>query len=472
MTALASLDGFLAAPAQRDVTRAALHGLFAGRGLTLVFGDADAAAELVGVLARVHPARGLNALLLEVAPARITARANEAGAQPREVPEASLSQLLRLALRQDPDLIAVARTTPEGGPLLFTALTTGHQVIAGSGLGSTDAFFDLLSGAEPGLRPHAVDTLDQALEVRRDMDGRPRIVRVQRRVEGALVDVVRCDGEACTLAREHLPGAAPRGPLYTPRLAPPVTKRTPARVRPRPAFLPRVSEDASGPHRLGARRVLRATDGGWPRCRGCQQPLAHVVQLDLSALPEPLVRAPALAQLFVCTRGCESATESSPGVLVELVPLDGLVEVDADGDGGGAEVQASGGLIGFTRVDEEPSRDDRGEGDAHDSDDEASALPLRCDKLGGWPAWEQGPEWPDGAGWELLFQVVEGPPLEGGTADGWDFDAAALVKGTPPTRVLDPNAPRHFVSLLTSEATAFLFRSADSKRLAFRWQTG
>lgn len=234
MSALSSLDAFLDSPAQRDVTRVVRHALFTGRGLTLVFGDAAAAAELVGVLARTHPVRRIHTLLIETSPLRITSNPGAGAPAVRDVsdvPGATVAQLIRSALRQDPDVIT-----------------------------------------------------------------------------------------------------------------------------------------------------------------------------------------------------------------------------------------------SFTRVDEEPSREDRA--DEVDWEDDAAPLPLRCDKLGGWPAWEQGREWPEGDGWELLFQLVEGPPLVGGTRDGWDFDAAELVRGTPPRPVLEADSPRHFVSLLTREASAFLFRSADSTRLAFRWQTG
>lgn len=468
-TALSSLDAFLDSPAQRDVTRVVRHALFTGRGLTLVFGDADAAAELVGVLARTHPARGIHALLIESGPLRVTS--NPGGSEPmvRDVPDATVAQLIRSALRQDPDVIAVARAGSEEGSLLFSALTTGHQVLAGSGVESVDAFLDLLAAAEPGLRPYAAETVDQALEVRRDARGQPRILRVLRRAEQSFVDVVRVEGGAGVIAREHLPAAVAPEPVFAAREPRPATERRRALVSSRPAFLPRVAAGAEGRHRLASDRVLRAAGASWPACRGCAAPLAHVVQLDLSALPEPLTRARSLAQLFVCTHGCENGSETSPGVLVELLPLEGLAEVAAPGDVG-ATVQACGTITGFARVDEEPARDDRD--DEVDSEDDAAPLPLRCDKLGGWPAWEQGREWPAGDGWELLFQLVEGPPLAGGTRDGWDFDAAEVVRGTRPQPLLEKDSPRHFVSLLTGEATAFLFRSADSKRLAFRWQTG
>lgn len=472
MSALSSLDAFLDSPAQRDVTRVVRHALFTGRGLTLVFGDAAAAAELVGVLARTHPVRRIHTLLIETSPLRITSNPGADAPTVRDVsdvPGATVAQLLRSALRQDPDVIAVARAGADEGALLFHTLTTGHQVLAGSGVASVDAFLDLLVAGEPGLRPHALDSLDLAVEVRRDASDRARVVRVQRRVAQALVDVVRVDGGACVVAREHLPAAAAPAPSAPERPAPPRAARRAAVLSPRAALLPRTTANADGRHRLASDRVLRASGASWPTCRGCQAPLAHVVQLDLSALPEPLARAPALAQLFVCTHGCESGSEAAPGVLTELLPLDGLVEVSAPGDVG-AEVQAAGVIAAFTRVDEEPSREERD--DDVDWEDDAAPLPLRCDKLGGWPAWEQGREWPDGDGWELLFQLVEGPPLVGGTRDGWDFDAAELVRGTPPRPLLEADSPRHFVSLLTREASAFLFRSADSTRLAFRWQTG
>ena len=105
-------------------------------------------------------------------------------------------------------------------------------------------------------------------------------------------------------------------------------------------------------------------------------------------------------------------------------------------------------------------------------DDDRSG-PLRCDKLLGWPNFEQGDDVPlddDGTPMTLLFQFAEGSTLEGGKAPLWHFEEARQIPGEPPKKVVDPNKPRHFPSLLTGEAVAFLF--VGRQRLAFRWQTG
>ncbi len=183
--------------------------------------------------------------------------------------------------------------------------------------------------------------------------------------------------------------------------------------------------------------------------------------LELSALPAPLTGSDGLAQLFVCAHGCDTTTEASPGVLVEVVTA-ATERVKAPPEAR-VDVCAPGAIVEFIRFEEDPLVDGNDQ------------RPLRCDKLGGWPAWEQGEDWPlddDGARMELLFQLAEEPVLQGGRSAGWDFDAAEVVPGERPSVVLDPNAPRHFNSLLSGSAVAFLFRGATSGRLAFRWQTG
>lgn len=484
MSALASLDDFLDSPAaQRDLTRALRHLLFEARSLVLVYGDASAAAALVATLARTWPVPHALLSLVETRPLRVTARPDTPDAQAREVPGADVAQVLRALLRQDPDAVALAEVDAGAMPVLFNAVTTGHACVVGTGLSSPDAFLDALAAHEPGLRPLMPQLLELAVEVVTSPAGAPRLSRVLRASTGTLVEVARADGPGCALSSQHLPAHRATGPRFTFAPAPPLSGRPAPRRAPRPAFVVHTGADdavADGPrHRLGARRALRPDGGGWPRCRECEAPLAHVVQLDLSRLPEPLAATPRVATLFVCAQGCDTTDERAPGVLAELLPLDGLTWADAP-DGLAVEVEAPGPITRFERVDEDPApadeADEAGGADApgDDGHDEA-ARPLRCDKVGGWPAWEQGADWPTddaGARFRLLFQWVEGLPLDGGLPAGWDFEAAECTPGQRPRRVVDPDLPRHFHSLLTGDAVGLLFWSPDGQRLAFRWQTG
>lgn len=447
-TALQSLDAFLESPeSQRDVTRAVRVLLDAARSMIVVFGDAPTAAALVAVLAKTYPSTNVHGGLIEVNPTRLTSFRDHADA--RDLADMTPTQVLRSMLRQDPDVIALTSVDTESAPLVLQAAFTGHAMIVGLATSSVEAAVEALTVAEPGLRDHVRSLINLAIEV-----DAGRISRVFRGAE----EVVSPTGQ---VKREALPLPAARGPTHTPRFAPPLASLPAATVRPRVAFLPVTSAEGMARSSIATTAAWRPVGSAWPRCRACQRPLSHVVTLELSALPAPLTGSDGLAQLFVCTHGCDTTTEASAGVLVEAVTV-ATERVEAPTEAR-ADVCAPGAIVEFVRFEEDPLV----EGNDH--------RPLRCDKLGGWPAWEQGEDWPlddDGAPMELLFQLAEEPVLEGGRSAGWDFEAAEVVPSERPSVVLDPNAPRHFNSLLSGEAVAFLFRGAASGRLAFRWQTG
>lgn len=447
-TALHSLDAFLESPeSQRDVTRAVRLLLDAARSMVVVFGDAPTAAALVTVLARTYPSKNVHGGLIEVNPTRLTPF--RAQSDTHHLADMTPTQVLRSMFRQDPDVVALTSVDAESAPLVVQGAFTGHAMIVGVAASSVEAAVEALSVAEPGLAGHVRSAIELAIEVEAG-----RIRRVISRTR----EVVNA---AAQVMREALPMPAARGPTHTPRLAPPLSSLPPASVRPRVAFLPVTSPDAVERSSIATTTVWRPVGSTWPSCRGCQRPLAHVVTLDLAALPAPLTGPDGLIQLFVCSHGCDTTTEASPGVLAEVVT--GATErLEAPPDAR-VDVCAPGSIIEFVRFEEDPLV----EGNDH--------RPLRCDKLGGWPAWEQGEEWPlddEGARMELLFQFAEAPVLEGGRSAGWDFEAAEVVPGERPSVVLDPNSPRHFNSLLSGSAVAFLFRSVTLGRLAFRWQTG
>lgn len=461
-SALQSLDAFLAAPdRQRDATRAIRAVLARARALTLVFGDEPAAAALVATLARTLPGEGCNGALLEGAPVQLVVRPWQPDAVPQPLPEMTAAQVLLSLLRQDPDVIALATVHADTNPLVLQALFTGHQLLLGCGAPSLAAAVAQLVGSEDHLQPHVLQQLDLAIELRGG-----RIHRVFRG-EQLLVEL---DGERCVLHREVLPPAASDRPLYEARFAPPLADRRPALRAPRTAYLPVTGTVANDRSALATAFAWRPVGSTWPGCRGCAAPLAHVVTLDLATLPALPRCGTGLAQLFVCSNGCETGTERAPGVLAEILRDGALQRLDAPPLR--FEVLQPGPIVQWLPFAEDPlPGDDEPIGDGDDD----AARPLRSDKLFGWPAWEQGEAWPlddHGERHELLFQFAEGTLLHGGREPGWDFERAEALPGTAASPVLDPNRPQHIRSLLTGEAIGLLFVNRAGDRLAFRWQTG
>ena len=461
MSALSRFDGFLASGQQRDLTRALLAALFELRGLALVVGDPNGvmAARLVSLAAQHWPNPNVHVLRIDAAPTRIAMGAGEA-----RVVEGGTEVALRSALRQDPDVIALSALEEPAAKLVLTAVQTGHAVVLGSSAPDVETVLTTLCGGEAWMLDHARASLELVIELKEE-NGRVSLHRVSRRHGAALAPLAWVNA-----ARVELDHSVRPTPVDVPvRALPEHTPRTPAIVQPRRAWVPVVGEGASR-HALGTTTALRPAGDGWPACRGCEAPLQLVVQLDLSALPGDFalpVRS-GIAQLFVCPSGCETMSETDVGVRAELLADDALAPVTIVAPASHVVV-APGAIVAWRPVDEEPGCEDRLE-----CDDDASNGPLRADKLGGWPAWAQGAEWPlddDGAPMTLLFQIVEGETRVGGTPARWNFDDARLEPGTPARRVLDEGCPRHFPLLLTAEATALLFLSKRG-RLAFRWQTG
>ncbi|MER2560125.1 MAG: hypothetical protein ABTQ32_05360 [Myxococcaceae bacterium] len=433
---LESLDAFLESPeSQRDLTRVVRLLVNGARSLVLCFGD-ERAPELAVTLARTFPATNVHTLLIESNPTRVTPLSRKA--ETITLPDRSTLDALRSCLRQDPDVIALDRLDASSGRMVCEAMFTGHLMIVGTTAASVDEAVALLS-SEEGLRPTVKSSIDCALRL---SNGRLRDVTSKRG------EVVR----ECVVDRSLLPVSEPSTPA-APVFAPPISSRV-ATVSPRRAFLP-VTGASANRSAIATTTALRPT-ASWPACRSCQQPLVHVLTLDTAELPLPA--GGGLIQLFLCSHGCDTSTETAPGVLLERLEGE-LVHVE----GPTADVLAPGPIADWLQFDEDP---------------EGS---LRCDKLGGWPSFEQEPEWPvddDGARFELLFQFAERPLLEGGRAAGWDFEAASFVPAVrprpvldpnSPRPVLDPNSPRHFNSLLTGDAVACLFHSPPRGRLAFRW---
>lgn len=176
----------------------------------------------------------------------------------------------------------------------------------------------------------------------------------------------------------------------------------------------------------------------WPRCPGCKQPLQLFLQLNLAKLPEELEGrfGQGLLQLFYCVSyDCDAACSSwepfSPSHVVRVVRIDGAEcravevpegqfpprlivgwEIDAD-----LPSTAEHDLLGLAYDYDFPAKKLRiswSEAslvmDDLDMDiAESIGSALFGDKLGGWPHWVQGVEYPScprcGAVMQMLFQI-------------------------------------------------------------------
>ncbi len=200
----------------------------------------------------------------------------------------------------------------------------------------------------------------------------------------------------------------------------------PAALRPyvRTAWLPETADD-DGPRtasKLGGTAWIPAGDA-WPTCPNCGRPLQLLLQLDPRDAPEA-ARAglgSGLLQLFYCTSQdplCEVDCEA-------FFPFSACVvarRVAPDGEGGDAAPELPGAfpprrITGWRAVDDLPTPEDAPDVDLPDAawDEVYRHGLVERDKLGGWPAWVQGPERPAcprcGTAMRVVFQIVSDDTL-------------------------------------------------------------
>lgn len=156
----------------------------------------------------------------------------------------------------------------------------------------------------------------------------------------------------------------------------------------------------------------------YPCCSNCQLPLQLFLQLHLDELPEPLRGSygEGLVQLFYCTNqdaGCESKCGAffpfSKSVMARLVtPEEGSYAPAA------ARVKdafSPVSIVGWKEVVDFPNWEEGSDLGIELDDEEWEALqgPIQGDKLGGYPAWVQGVEYPNcptcSQPMRLLFQI-------------------------------------------------------------------
>jgi hypothetical protein len=217
----------------------------------------------------------------------------------------------------------------------------------------------------------------------------------------------RLSAEAAAAAAQA--GPAPEGSVELEPPDPEAAERDVwiARWSRRP-FTPR-TRDGDGPVTAskwcGAALLLPGE--AWPVCPGCDRPMRLFVQLDLATLPAdlPYPHREGMVQLFYCTNAeplCEvdheawqpfgksslarwlSPAEQARAAAAATTPHDPAgepVAVIVGWDQGPPE------LPGYEEDVPPPPEP------MEDADDEA-LRPRSGDKLGGWPSWVQGPEYP------------------------------------------------------------------------------
>lgn len=180
--------------------------------------------------------------------------------------------------------------------------------------------------------------------------------------------------------------------------------------------LKRVSQSSPYDSKFGGTPYLLEGESTSPPCQNCHLPMSLILQIHLSRLP--LHRQTGVLQLFYC-RNVEARCELvagggdpfSPISIVRLVPLTQHKQPTFSHD------TATQLIIGWQKFPDFPTwiESHKFEFDIHETawDEVESAKFEAChthDKLGGWPAWFNQPEYPRcpicHAQMQLIFQLA------------------------------------------------------------------
>ena len=187
----------------------------------------------------------------------------------------------------------------------------------------------------------------------------------------------------------------------------------PVRHLTRPTFKPVVEpgEQAGLESRFGGQPWLPAGEG-WPRCGDCGNPMTFFLQVAAAEVPAAMRErfGAGLLQMFYCTDGCDGFEAFSPASLIRLVRPFGTGATPAEA---ATENFAAKRIVSWTEQVDLPDWDELADLGVELPEEEIDALgqtyPRAGDKLGGWPHWVQGVEYPScrrcGRRMELLVQV-------------------------------------------------------------------
>lgn len=178
----------------------------------------------------------------------------------------------------------------------------------------------------------------------------------------------------------------------------------------RDCWIPQVKkgEGEVASSRFGGRPALRPRES-WPKCGLCRKQMPLFVQIDLAAAPRPASTPDSLQsgllQLFYCNNeNCDPVDCGAfpKNAVARILPSRGLSTLSAAS--GGPELPAKRvtkwvALADFPNYSEAISLGIKASEDALDEyyakeSDRGNAIPLRYDKLFGWPYWVQGMFYP------------------------------------------------------------------------------
>ena len=177
-------------------------------------------------------------------------------------------------------------------------------------------------------------------------------------------------------------------------------------------------EAGDGPHdgsKIAGTPLLDATEE-WPLCGNCKKEMPLFLQLNTSSLPEPIKKSfgPGWVQLFYCTNEaplCEVEVESyfpfSSAVTARFInPTEKKPGKYPEEDPFPATQ-----IVGWTEKADYPQPIEFPTIELAQAEEEAYAanFPAPGDKLGGWPRWTQGANYPGcpvcSKTMSLLFQI-------------------------------------------------------------------
>jgi uncharacterized protein YwqG len=148
---------------------------------------------------------------------------------------------------------------------------------------------------------------------------------------------------------------------------------------------------------------LVPSGGDWPTCANCGRPMQLFVQLLAGDLPRG---APffgeGMLQLFYCTSSnpvcevdCEAYAPHAQSVLARLIDTHGAVAPAARHQG----ISRARRITGWESIADYPNGEELDALGVELEDDEIDSVgeqfPRDGDKLGGWPLWIQGVEYPE-----------------------------------------------------------------------------
>lgn len=159
-----------------------------------------------------------------------------------------------------------------------------------------------------------------------------------------------------------------------------------------------------------------APGSNWPLCGNCKEPIALVLQLNPSQMPEPLRKTYGtdLIQLFYCN-DCASEGGWEPFSATSVARQVAIAGDSADPGRRPARELEPLVIRGWTAVDDYPGWEERSGLGVELEDDEADIadeLTHAGEKLSGWPHWIQAVEYPScpecGTTMRLVFQIDSG----------------------------------------------------------------